>query len=121
MHSKTIQYFREREYIYTRNITDLTLQSFGTSSVVSNVAHFHLMLHSLAFDNIQCLRFHYVNCRFDPEQIKQLFPSVTALSIVGGFINWRIALIHEFAKQLKYLCMFQYKNRPHNLSTVQFD
>eukprot|EP01083_Nonionella_stella_P059514 155719_1 len=121
MHSKEIRLFREKEYINTRNITDLTLQSFGTSSVVFNVAHFHLMLASLAFDNIQCLSFHYVNCRFDPEQIKQLFPSVTALSIIAGFEADRVALIHQFAQQLKYLCMRQYKNRPHHFSTVQFD
>eukprot|EP01083_Nonionella_stella_P315231 1138163_1 len=116
-----IQIFTEKEYINMHNVSDLTLQDFGKPGRHFDEANFQFLTSKLSFPNIQCLNLINICCHFDSKQIKKLFPALTGLSIAGGFITDRIALIHEFAKQLKYLCMCQYKNRPHNLSTVQFD
>eukprot|EP01083_Nonionella_stella_P054227 143204_1 len=123
--NEEIETFTEQEYINMDNVTDLTLVSFGTQSNPFNVETFQSLASDVTFHNIlQCFSLYSIYCHFDTEvteQIKQSFPSLVGLSIIGGFESSRIALIHEFANQLKYLYFSQYKNCNYNFSSVQFD
>eukprot|EP01083_Nonionella_stella_P315230 1138162_1 len=119
--AQEMESFREQKLINMSNITTLTLAQFGRETRAFDHTIFHMLLSTSIFGNIQCLNLRNVICHFDPKQMKQLLPSLSALSVRGGFGTDIIALIHEFAKQLKYLSMWQNTNANCNFSTVPFD
>eukprot|EP01083_Nonionella_stella_P145900 458185_1 len=121
--ARELEIFLQQNAINLSEVTSLTLQKFGQSGSQGVDFNFNtFLLVTSAFDNVKYLNLDYVNCRLDPKQIKRRFSSLRGLSIIGGLLSNRIALIQEFAKQLKYLCMRQYQyHSDYNCSTVQFD